>query len=166
MQTEAKDFWKLFKPSACALRLKAEGKREVFEELVANFVKAKQLPEELSESAVAALVEREGVASTGIGQNVAIPHVKLADLDEAIFSLTVHEPGLEWESVDGEPVQIFFTVLRPARAGKSHDPERHLEMMRWISTVGREPDFRRFALQVEKRSELVDLLKEMSGLEG
>jgi len=53
-------------------------------------------------------------------------------------------------------------VLRPDKAGNLHDPERHLEMMRWVARLGRERDFRQFALQVRTRTELVDLLKEMS----
>jgi len=59
-------------------------------------------------------------------------------------------------------VHILFTVLRPDRPGDRHDPERHLSMMRWISKLGREADFRRFAMTVPNRTELVALLKEMS----
>jgi len=81
MQTEAKDYWKLFKPSACSLTLAGKSKEEVFTELVDIFVKAKVLKEALRTRALRALVERESVASTGVGQCVAIPHVKLAGLD-------------------------------------------------------------------------------------
>ena len=63
---------------------------------------------------------------------------------------------------DGEPVQVLFTVIRPARSGEFHDPDRHLEMMRWIARLGRDQDFRRFALQARTRTQLVDLLKEMA----
>ena len=162
MQIQASDYWKLFKPSACSLKLKATGQDEVFEELVANFVRAKLLPAELEAAAVQAFKDRETLASTGVGNNVAIPHVKLKGITEPLFSLALVPDGLEWKSVDGEPVKIFFAVLRPESANDQFDPERHLEMMRWISGLVREADFRRFALAVTKRSELVDLLKEMS----
>ena len=162
MQTQAKDYWKLFKPSACSIRLKGSTQEEVFEEVIDNFIRAKVLSNELREPAMRSLVEREAIASTGIGQNVAIPHVKLAGIDEAVVGLSLHPEGVEWSSLDGDPVQIFFVILRPERPGSRFDPERHLDMMKWISTLGRESDFRRFALGVANRTELVDLLKEKS----
>lgn len=162
MQIQAKEYWRLFKPSACSIHLKGATQEEVIDELVGNFIRAKLLPEDLRPSAVRALLEREALASTGVGQNVAIPHVKLKGIDEAIVSLSLHPTGVEWASLDGEPVQIFFAVVRPDRPGSRFDPERHLDMMRWISQLGREADFRRFALGVSNRTELVELLKEKS----
>ena len=150
MQTKAKDYWKLFKPSACSLALKATTQEGVFEEIAANFVRAKLLPEELKGPAVQALIEREAIATTGVGHNVAIPHVKVEGLDTAVFSISLLPAGLEWSAVDGEGVMIFFTVLRPARAGTDFDPERHLEMMRWISQLIRQADFRRFVLDASR----------------
>ena len=85
-------------------------------------------------------------------------------LEEAVCSLAVHQDGLEWRAVDGAPVHILFTVVRPESATEQHDPEDHLDMMRWIAKLAREADFRSFALQSSKKSELVDLLKEMSAV--
>lgn len=162
MQIEAKDYWRLFKPAACSLRLGGTTREQVFAEIVDNLVKAKSLDAKLRAAAQKALLERETVASTGIGQGVAIPHVKLAGIEEALFSLSLVPQGIEWAALDGQRVSILFTVLRPERAGSRHDPQRHLDMMRWISQLGRHPDFRRFALAVSTKKELLDLLREMS----
>lgn len=162
MHTKAKDHWKLFKPSACSLKLKATDQEGVFQEIVSILVKAKMLPADHADAAVDAFQKREEVASTGVGMNVAIPHVKLSGLEEPVVSLCLSPEGVHWNAVDGEPAKIFFAVLRPERAGDKFDPDRHIEMMRWISNVVREADFRRFALAATKRTELVDLLKEMS----
>jgi mannitol/fructose-specific phosphotransferase system IIA component (Ntr-type) len=162
MQTQAKDYWKLFKASACSLKLKGTTQEEVFQEIATNLVRAKLLPSALEKPAVKAFMAREELATTGVGQNVAIPHVKLKGLEEPIFSLSLHPEGMEWRSVDGEPVKILFAVLRPERAGARFDPDRHLDMMKWISKLVRQADFRRFSQAVSKRTELVDLLKEMS----
>ena len=56
---------------------------------------SKLLPAALEDDARAALQAREELASTGVGMNVAIPHVKLEGLEEAIFSLSVAPDGLE-----------------------------------------------------------------------
>ncbi len=164
MSTKTRDFWKLYKPSACSLRLKGGTAEALFEELVGNLVSAKALAPELAEDAVKALVERESLASTGVGKNVAIPHVKLKGLEEVAVSLSVHPQGIEWRSLDGEPARLFFLVIRPEGKSERHDPDRHLEMMQWISLLSRDPDFRNFACAAKKKTELVDLLKEMSQL--
>jgi mannitol/fructose-specific phosphotransferase system IIA component (Ntr-type) len=158
------NFWKHFKPKSCSAGLKASNKEEALSEIVTNMVKGGILPKELEEAAQEALTEREILASTGVGMNVAIPHVKLPGLEKVACSLSVHKDGLEWAAVDGADVHIFFTVLRPETAGDDHDPELHLEMMKWIARLGRESDFRRFAVRATTKTELVDLLKEMSAV--
>ena len=155
-------FWKLFRPKACSIGLAATSKEDALAEMVANLVDGGSLPAELSEAALGALSEREALASAGVGQNVAIPHVQLDGLTTAVANLGIHHEGLDWAAVDGDVVHVCFTVLRPAGPSTDHDPERHLEMMRWIARLARERDFRLFAMQARTRTELVDLLKEMS----
>ena len=157
-------FWKLFKAKSCSVRLKSNTKEGVLRELVDGLVGGGSLPEELADATYAALIEREELATTGVGKNVAIPHIKVEGIEKAIASLSVHPEGVEWSAIDGEPVQVLFAVVRPAEASDQHDPETHLEMMRWIARLGRDRDFRSFALQATKRSELIDLLKEMSAV--
>ena len=157
-------FWKLFKAKSCSLSLSGSTKDEVLVELVEALVKGGSLDDSMQDQVLSALRDREAMATTGVGQNVAIPHVKIEGIERAVASLAVHPEGVDWAAVDGEPVQVFFTVLRPAEESATHDPEAHLEMMRWISRLGRERDFRSFALQATTRTQLVDLLKEMAGV--
>ena len=154
--------WKHFKPKACSVHLKASTKDEALVEVVRNMVLAHVLPAGLESSAEKALLERERTASTGVGMSVAIPHVKIDGLERAICTLSVHREGIAWEALDGAPVHLLFTVLRPDKQGAHHDPERHLDLMRWIARLGRAGDFRRFAVRVKTKTELVELLREMS----
>ena len=158
------NFWKQFKPKSCSVRMKASTKDEALAELVDNLIQSDVLPATSREDALAALLEREKLGSTGVGAGVAIPHVKLRGIERVACSLAVHAEGLPWQAIDGAPVHILFVVLRPDKAGVEHDPERHLEMMRWVSRLARDADFRRFALRVKTKTELVDLLKEMSAV--
>jgi mannitol/fructose-specific phosphotransferase system IIA component (Ntr-type) len=157
-------FWKQFKPKTCSVGLKATSKEDALREVVENLVKGEGLLEAHGTAAMHALTEREKLASTGVGNGVAIPHVKLAEIDRVVCSLSVHKEGLEWAAVDGAPVHILFTVLRPDRAGDHHDPEKHLEMMRWIAKLGRDADFCRFAQRAKTKTALIDLLREMSAV--
>jgi mannitol/fructose-specific phosphotransferase system IIA component (Ntr-type) len=155
------EWHKRFKTKACILRLAASDKEAALTEVVRGLVGAGALERDLAGDALGALLAREETASTGVGMNVAIPHVRLDGLQEAVCSLALAPDGIEWAAVDGEPVQILFVVLRPGEATDRHDPEDHLEMMRWIARLARDADFRAFALQVKNRTELVGLLKEM-----
>jgi PTS system nitrogen regulatory IIA component len=156
------DWHKRFKSKACTLRLKAATKDGALDEVVGGLVAAGLLAAELAADAQNALLAREEIASTGVGMNVAIPHVRLDGLDEAVFSLALAPEGIEWAAVDGQPVHILFVVLRPGEATDRHDPEDHLEMMRWIARLARDADFRAFALRAKNRTEILALLKEMS----
>jgi mannitol/fructose-specific phosphotransferase system IIA component (Ntr-type) len=164
MSRETHSAWKLFRPAACTVKLRATAREELFDELVGNLVKAEQLDPDRRAEALEALLARERLASTGIGAGVAVPHVMLEGLERAIGSLSVHPAGIAWQAIDGAPVHLFFTVLRPASALPDHDPQRHLDTMRWISRLARHEDFRRFALSARNRTELVDLLREMAAL--
>ena len=159
------DWHKRFKSKGCSLKLAARDKATALAEIVDNLVKGEVLDGALAEDAIAALLSREDMASTGVGMNVAIPHVRIEGLDEAVCSLSICAEGIEWAAVDGEPVQILFTVLRPSEATDRHDPDEHLEMMRWIARLARDSDFRNFALQATKKSELVALLREMKSVQ-
>ena len=155
-------WWKQFKPKACGVRVKGSTKDDVLDEIVANMVKAQVLAEELAPEALKALREREQMASTGVGMNVAIPHVKLDGLDSVVCSLSIIDGQIDWAAVDGAPVSIVFTVLRPQAAGEFHDPDKHLEMMRGVARLARDPDFRAFVLRAKTKTELVGLLRELS----
>lgn len=156
--------WKKFKAKSCSVHLKATDKDTALREIVDQMVKGGVLSEELAAPAVRALFEREKLASTGVGMGVAIPHVKLPGIDQVACSLSVHHEGLAWSAVDGEPVHILFTVLRPDREGDLHKDSDHIEMMSWVAHLARTPDFRRFAMQAKTKTELVELLKEMSAV--
>jgi len=153
--------WKLFKTKACSVDLAARTKEAALEEVVANLATAQLLTKPQAAKALAALLERETVASTGVGMGVAIPHIKLAGIETSIASLSVSRAGLEWKAIDAAPVQVIFTVLRPDQPNDKHDPARHLELMQWISRLSRHADFRSFAAQASTKTELLDLLAEM-----
>ena len=157
-------FWKEFKSKSCSTRLKSGVKEQVLEEVVDLLVKGGELDTSLRDEVLNALLSREQLASTGVGMNVAIPHVKIKGLERVICSLCVTRERIEWAAVDGEPVNILFTVLRPERATDEHDPEEHIKRMSWIARLGREADCRRFVQGANTKAEMLGLLKEMSAV--
>ena len=95
------DWYKRFKSKGCILKLKAADKPAALQEMVDQLLASKLLAENLEAETKAALEAREDRGSTGIGANVAISHVQVEGLSEAICSLAVSQDGLEWVSEIG-----------------------------------------------------------------
>lgn len=68
----------------------------------------------------AALLEREKLGSTSMGRGVAIPHCRLDGVQEVHSALVKLEAPIEFDSIDGEPVDLFFFLVGPEDAGSSH----------------------------------------------
>lgn len=106
--------------------------------------------------------ERERLGSTGIGNGIAVPHVKLDPIEDAkvekVAMVLARSPaGLDYDAVDGRPVHTLFLIVAPATAA-----DEHLAVLRWVSTLARNADFRRFILDCDGEVEIRDLLREMS----
>src|SRR5262245_2377375 len=95
--------------SAISLDLKSTTKREAIEELCSLL----QVTNRIKDATVvtAALMEREKLGSTGIGQGVAIPHGKSTDVTQLVGALGISRKGVEFESLDGEPVHVIFLLV-------------------------------------------------------
>ncbi len=77
------------------------------------------------------LLEREQLASTGIGAGVAIPHCKLPKLEKPLLALGITTEPIDFSAVDSQPVRLFLLILSPENA-----PAMHLQALsavsRWI----------------------------------
>lgn len=102
------------------------------------------------------LLEREAIGSTGLGNGVAVPHLKHEEARAPSLVLARAVQPIEWQSIDGRPVSIMFLLISP-----SADPEPHLHCLRWISTLARNGDFRRFFSDAKDATQLRDLLREL-----
>lgn len=63
---------------------------------------------------------RERLASTGIGDGVAIPHGRVAGLDHFVAALAIRAEGVPFDAIDGRPASIFFAVVGPEKAAGEH----------------------------------------------
>jgi len=98
--------------------LHATNKRAVLEELA---VPLAQGPEKLSLPAVVeVLMDRERLGSTGIGDNVAIPHGKLPQISHLLLTFGRSLKGVDFDSMDGKPTHLFFLLLAPVNSAGLH----------------------------------------------
>jgi len=132
-------------------------REEVFEEMLETVVAAGHITKRERTAMKKLLLEREAQGSTGLGNGIAVPHVKSKKLKTHYVVVANSQAGIQFEAIDGRPVHTLFLVIGP-----TNDPEGHLQALRWVSTLARNADFRRFVLNAKTEAEIRDLLEEMS----
>ncbi|MAJ58934.1 MAG: PTS fructose transporter subunit IIA [bacterium TMED88] len=100
------------------------------------------------------LMEREALQSTGIGEGVAIPHGKVAGLETLVASFARCREGLDFDSIDGQPTQLFFLLVVPEHSGGAH-----LKALARISRFFRDPEFRDKLVQAESIESVLDAIE-------
>lgn len=80
------------------------------------------------------LLEREKLGCTGLGNGLAIPHCKLAGLENVVVAVGVVPDGVDFQAIDGRPVRLVLLVLSPADA-----PAGHLQALARISRLVKTP---------------------------
>ena len=91
----------------------ATTKEDVVRELVDNLQRCGFFKGEAAKEVVKAVLKREVLGSTGIGDGLAIPHAKHESVDRLIGTLAVSKEGVPFASLDGERVFIFVMLISP-----------------------------------------------------
>ncbi len=133
--------------------LKAGNKRDVLAELVAVFAKGGGRID--PEATLQVLLEREKLGSTGIGDGIAIPHGKLAGLDEMVIAFGRSREGIDFEAMDGKPAHLFFLLMAPVNSSG-----QHLKALARISRMLKDGVFRRNLLEAKRHDDLVRIIAE------
>ncbi|WP_046862294.1 PTS IIA-like nitrogen regulatory protein PtsN [Microvirga massiliensis] len=118
-------------PEAVIPVLRASGKKQVLNELASHAGRLTGLDEH---AIFEALLQRERLGSTGIGEGIAIPHGKLPGLQKLFGLVARMEKPIDFEALDGQPVDILFLLLAPEGAGADH-----LKALARIARALREP---------------------------
>ena len=101
------------------------------------------------------LSDREALASTAIGEGVAIPHGKLPDLGDIKACLARTRDGVDFDSMDGKPTHIFIVMVAP-----ENSTGIHLKALARISRVFKDTDFLRRLLEAPNADEMYAALSE------
>jgi PTS system nitrogen regulatory IIA component len=99
------------------------------------------------------LEEREKISTTAIGDGVAIPHGKLADVDRVHAVFARSKPGIDFASLDGEPTHLFFALIAPENGAADH-----LKALARISRLLKEDAFRARLLEAKSSKEIFDTI--------
>lgn len=140
---------------AIKAKLASSDKPSVVKELVESLVAAGVVTATEQEGIVKAIMKREELGSTGIGRGVAVPHTKHASVDRLVGTVGVCGEGLDFNSLDGEKVYLFFLLISPPDR-----PGDHLRALENISRQLRNESFCRFLKQSKSAQDIQQLLEE------
>jgi PTS system fructose-specific IIA component/PTS system nitrogen regulatory IIA component len=135
--------------------LSAGDKEGVIRELVGCLVSSGQLKSDDQENIVEAILKREQLGSTGIGRGIAVPHTKHASVSQPVGTVGVSAEGVDFESLDGEKVQLFFMLISPPDR-----PGDHLKALENISKQLQDATFCRFLKQSRTSEDIQQVLEE------
>lgn len=108
-----------------------------------------------------AILEREGLSPTGMGYGVAMPHARVKSVASPVLGFARLADGVEYGSVDGEPVRLVFLLLTP-----SSRPELNVGLLGRLSRICQREENRRRLLGVESSGDFLAFLREMDAANG
>jgi PTS system nitrogen regulatory IIA component len=145
----------IFKIGFLTENMLAKTKVEALEELVNTLIKSGLKLD--SAKVIEVLQQREKLGSTGIGDGLAIPHGKIPSLDEIVVAFGRSKKGVDFDSLDGKPVHIFFLLLAP-----ENSVGQHLKALARISKMLKKANFRQKLIETDSKSDLYKLIIEQN----
>ena len=145
--------YQLLSPKNILLELEVDYKFDAINALVDTFVDV--IENELLEEIREAIISREKIMSTGIGQGLAIPHGKTDAITQNYAAFARLKEPIEFNSIDSKPVQLIFLMVSPYS-----DQRSHIRLLSRVSTLMNYDDFRSNLLIVPNQEDLVELFKQ------
>ncbi len=122
-------------PARSKVNVPGGSKKRVLE-YIAHLIASNQ-PEIDEDILFESLVAREKLGSTGFGNGIAIPHCRLIGCNAPISAVLHLEAAVDFDAIDGEPVDLLFVLLVPEAA-----TDEHLELLRQIAGIFEQDDVR------------------------
>ncbi|UPO15674.1 PTS sugar transporter subunit IIA [Leptospira borgpetersenii] len=110
----------LLRPETIIFNLESGTKEEVISRLLQKAVDTRQIDAENKEEILESLLAREKSMSTGIGSGVAIPHCSVNLVDELKCVMGLNPSGIDFDSIDHQPVHIFILLIVPKTKFQEH----------------------------------------------
>ena len=138
---------------AITVDLKAQNKKDAMIELIELLKEAKKTKK--TDEIIDVVLEREKLGSTGVGQGVAIPHGKTDVLSEQIGVLGISKKGIDFNSLDGEPVYIIFLLVGPVEV-----TGQHLKALSRIARLFKDKFLRQAIKDAQTKEDIVKIIQQ------
>lgn len=131
--------------------LKSQDKKGVLEELATSIAGVTRLnPKDL----LNVLMEREQLGSTGIGEGIGIPHGKIKGLSSMVIGFGLSKRGVDFDSIDGRPTHLFFTLITPDQS-----TGLHLKFLARISRILKNDGFKMRLMKASSAEEIYTIIQ-------
>ncbi len=144
--------YELLDEKSIIIGLQSITKEAVLEELVDLLVSSGKVRDKYA--VLEGIEERERQASTGLENGVAVPHCKSAAVDRLTAALGVRKEGIDFESFDGKPAQIFFILI-----AQPDNPGPHVKALAKLSRLLKSSEMREAILNSKSSAECFELIK-------
>jgi fructose-specific phosphotransferase system IIA component len=133
------------------ISLKGTTRDECIKELIDKLAENKKISG--GKKIFEAVLEREKIMTTGVGNGIAIPHCKHADSPEFAVCLGIQSKGVDFQSIDKNPVKIIFLLVGP-----ENNPGLHIKLLSRISRLMSNEDLRQQLISCETNQEAYTLI--------
>ena len=141
----------LLKKNGIAINPKVGTKEEAINKLVDLMDATGRLNDK--EEYKKAVLARESLSTTGIGDNIAIPHAKTTAVKEPGLSAMILTDGIDYDSLDGEPAKLFFMIAAP-----EGENNLHLDVLARLSMMLMDPEFKDMLINAKSVDEFLNLI--------
>ena len=143
----------VLKENMIFLNFEANNKEEAIEKFINSLEKTGTIKE--PNALKDALLERENLGTTGIGQGIAMPHARSSAIKDLTVAFFRSEKGIDFKSMDSEPVHLVFLLLAPVTAGGPY-----LKLLAKISRLLRGDDFRTALMEAKDVSSVLQIIQD------
>ena len=132
--------------------LRGETKEDIIAELVDTLAVGDAISDR--DKVLQAVLEREKIMSTGIGDGIAIPHGKSDAVEKLVAALGTQRRGVDFEALDGEPAYVFFLLVSPANVSGPH-----IKALARISRLLKNDEFKKKLIAAETAAEIIEIIE-------
>ena len=141
----------ILSPKSAVVGLQGETKEEIIRELVDSLEIDQVITDR--DKVLQAVVEREKIMSTGIGDGIAIPHGKSDAVSALAAALGIHKRGVSFDALDGEPAYVFFLLVSPANVSGPH-----IKALARISRLLKNDAFKKKLIAAATPAEIMEII--------
>ena len=141
----------LLKKNGIAINPEVKTKEEAINKLVDLMDATGRLSDK--EEYKKAVLTRESLSTTGIGDNIAIPHAKTTAVKEPGLAAMILRDGIDYDSLDGEPAKLFFLIAAP-----EGENNLHLDVLARLSMMLMDPEFKDMLISAKSVDEFLNLI--------
>jgi mannitol/fructose-specific phosphotransferase system IIA component (Ntr-type) len=139
------------KKEAVVIDTGSQDKEEALNRIIRRACEVFRIPD--CDSIISSIIDRESKLSTGIGLGIAVPHCRSDKVQKIIMAVMLHPSGIEYNSVDGQPVHLIFLIVSPI-----HDVQGHIAYLSAISHAVSDEEMRMRLLNSKTPEELYENL--------